>query len=62
MQDSKLLLSVKEIVELTGWSKATTYRLIDTGQLQAVPTGSSTKLKPLRVEKSVLMSLIRGDQ
>tara|TARA_A100001035_G_scaffold146860_1_gene115478 strand:- start:7213 stop:7401 length:189 start_codon:yes stop_codon:yes gene_type:complete len=61
MPDSKILLSVKEIVELTGWSKATTYRMIDSGQLQAVPTASDTKIRPYRVERNVLMSLIRGD-
>jgi len=61
MQDSKLLLSVREIVDLTGWSTATTYRMIETGQLQAVPTKASIKIKPYRVETSVLMDLIKGE-
>lgn len=57
----KMLLSVKEIKELTGWSIPHIYRLIDNKQLRAVPTNSDVVMKPIRVEKSELQNFIKGD-
>lgn len=57
----KMLLSVKEIKELTGWSIPHIYRLIDNKQLRAVPTNSDVVMKPIRVEKTELQNFIKGD-
>jgi hypothetical protein len=56
----KRLLSVKEIMEITGWSKAFAYKLIDSNKLPAIPTNSEEKLLPIRVEISELEKLIKG--
>jgi hypothetical protein len=60
MQVSKKLLSVREIMEITGWSKAFAYKLIDSNKLRAIPTNSDEKLLPIRVEISELEKLIKG--
>ena len=58
----KMLLSVREIKDITGWSIPHIYRLIDTKQLRAVPTNSDIVMKPIRVEKTELLNFIQGDQ
>ena len=60
MQISKQLLSVREIMEITGWSKAFTYQLIDSNRLSAIPTNSEDNLLPIRVEATELEKLIKG--
>jgi len=60
MQISKQLLSVREIMEITGWSKAFTYKLIDSNRLSAIPTNSEDNLLPIRVEATELEKLIKG--
>ena len=60
MKIEKQLLSVKEIMLITGWSKALTYKLINKNKLRAVPTNSEEKLLPIRVEISELEKLIKG--
>jgi hypothetical protein len=60
MQISKQLLSVREIMEITGWSKAFTYKLIDSCRLSAIPTNSEENLHPIRVEATELEKLIKG--
>ena len=60
MQISKQLLSVREIMEITGWSKAFTYKLIDSNRLSAIPTNSKDNLFPVRVEVIQLEKLIKG--
>ena len=56
------LLSVKDVMDITGWSKAHTYNLINSGVLNAVPTNSAKKLKPIRIEQEELHKLIKGGQ
>ncbi len=56
------LLSVKDVMDITGWSKAHTYNLINSGVLNAVPTNSVKKLKPIRIEQEELHKLIKGGQ
>ena len=49
-------------MDITGWSKAHTYKMIISGVLNAVPTNSSVKLKPIRIEQEELLKLIKGGQ
>lgn len=56
------LLSVKDVMDITGWSKAHTYKMINSGVLNAVPTNSVKKLKPIRIEQEELHKLIKGGQ
>ena len=50
MKIEKQLLSTKEIMIITGWSKAFTYKLIEKNKLRAIPTNSKENLLPIRVE------------
>ena len=47
-------------MEITGWSKAFTYKLIDSNRLSAIPTNSNENLHPIRVEATELEKLIKG--
>ncbi len=60
MNIGKQLLSVREIMQITGWSKAFTYKLIDSNKLSAIPTNSDENLLPIRVEATELEKLIKG--
>tara|TARA_R100001460_G_scaffold69752_1_gene110383 strand:- start:280 stop:495 length:216 start_codon:yes stop_codon:yes gene_type:complete len=51
---TKKLLSVRDIVEITGWSKSTVYKLIDSGDLQSV----QIPMTPIRVPIESLDNLI----
>lgn len=51
---TKKLLSVRDIVEITGWSKSTVYKLIDSGDLQSV----QIPMTPIRVPVESLDNLI----
>jgi len=53
----KELLSVKDITEITGWSKSTVYNLIKDGSL---PTVNITHT-PLRINRIKFMELINGN-
>ena len=48
------LLSVREVVEITGWSKSSVYKLIDSGDLQSV----HIPMTPIRVPADSLDNLI----
>jgi len=56
----KMLLSVREIKDITGWSIPHIYRLIENKELRAVPTNSDQVMKPIRVEKTELLKFIQG--
>ena len=60
MKIEKQLLSTKEIMIITGWSKAFTYKLIEKNKLRAIPTNSKENLLPIRVEMTELEKLIKG--
>jgi len=60
MKIEQQLLSVKEIMKITGWSKAFTYKLVDMNKLRAIPTNSKENLLPIRVEISELEKFIKG--
>jgi len=49
------LLTVKQITELTGWSKATAYRYIDAGRLRVIQT---EKRGVLRVDETEVLRLL----
>ena len=53
---TKELLSVKDITEITGWSKSTVYKLVKAGQLPTVDIPEA----PVRITELSLWSLING--
>ena len=53
--DMTKLLSVREVVEITGWSKSSVYKLIDSGDLQCV----HIPMTPIRVPADSLDNLIQ---
>ena len=54
-KDLTKLLSVREVVEITGWSKSSVYKLIDSGDLQSV----HIPMTPIRVPADSLDNLIQ---
>lgn len=50
------LLSVKEVMEITGWSRSTIYQMIKDDQLPVVKFKNS----PNRIHRSKFMELING--
>ena len=52
----KELLSVKDITEITGWSKSTVYKLVKAGELPTVEIPEA----PVRINKIKFMELING--
>ena len=55
-QMTKELLSVKDITEITGWSKSTVYKLVKAGQLPTVDIPEA----PVRINRIKFMELING--
>ncbi len=53
---TKELLSVKDITEITGWSKSTVYKLVKAGQLPTVDIPEA----PVRINRIKFMELING--
>ena len=53
---TKELLSVKDITEITGWSKSTVYKLVKAGQLPTVNIPEA----PVRINRIKFMELING--
>ena len=54
--DNKALLSVKEVMEITGWSRSAIYQMINNDQLPVVKFKNS----PTRIHKNKFMELING--
>jgi len=55
------LLTVRDIMAITKWSKAYTYKIIDEGKLRAVPLHQEENLLPIRVPISELSQFLFGD-
>ena len=53
----KELLSVREVTQITGWSRSTVYQMIKNKQLPTVKFDNS----PLRIHKKKFLKLINGD-
>ena len=55
------LLTVREVMAITKWSKAYVYKIIEEGRLNAVPLHKDEIDKPIRVPISTLPQYLFGD-
>ena len=55
--NNRELLSVREVAEITGWSRSTVYNLCNSNSLPVVKLENTS----IRINKKKLLELINGD-
>ena len=60
LTDTRLLVSPKEVIELTGFGRSTVYRAIRAGELPAVRLGRAVRVPTASLEKWIERQTVAG--